>query len=164
MVPLRLLSALFPMLFSTNSSSFSLSFSPVCVKNLMPFSSEGLWLAEIIMPPSALVCLVRNATAAVGMTPSSCTSTPTSASPETIACSIMAHDALVSFPKTTEGFFFPFAIFRIKAAYPAAIFLMLSEVSGSSPGVPLMPSVPKSFVVILSLPGILHCRGVCLWR
>ena len=41
----------------------------VMLKNLIPLSSNGLWLAEMTTPASALISLVRNAMPGVGRGP-----------------------------------------------------------------------------------------------
>jgi len=74
---------------SIASSTASASFSPCAEKNLMPLSSCGLCEAEITMPASARSERVRNATAGVGIGPSSLTSQPAATRPASSAASNM---------------------------------------------------------------------------
>ncbi len=69
----------------------------------MPLSGIGLWDAESITPRSAPSFSVRNATAGVGSTPSSSTSTPADASPATTAASRNSPEIRVSRPTTANG-------------------------------------------------------------
>ena len=55
----------------------------------MPLSSKGLWEAEMTMPASARMLLVRKAIPGVGMTPTMSALTPIEQIPETRAFSSM---------------------------------------------------------------------------
>ncbi len=55
----------------------------------MPLSSEGLWLAEIMIPRSARIECVSRPTAGVGTGPSSSTFIPVEVSPAVSAVSSM---------------------------------------------------------------------------
>ena len=70
----------------------------------MPLSGAGLWDAEIITPKSASRSAVRNATAGVGSTPASKTSTPLEESPAEIAAARNSPEILGSRPRTAFGF------------------------------------------------------------
>ena len=57
------------------------------MKNLIPLSGMALWEADSMTPRSARRALVKYATAGVGRTPTSMTSTPALARPaDTAAC------------------------------------------------------------------------------
>ena len=63
------------------------SLLPSAVKNLIPLSGMALWEADSMTPRSARRALVKYATAGVGRTPTSMTSTPALARPaDTAAC------------------------------------------------------------------------------
>ena len=67
------------------ASTASSSFCPPRAKNLIPLSGMGLWDAEMTTPRSASTALTRYATAGVGTTPASSTSTPALARPAATA-------------------------------------------------------------------------------
>ena len=89
--------------FSIASSSSSASLCPPRARNFSPLSGIGLWLAEMTAPRSAPRSAVRNATAGVGITPASTTSTPALASPATTAAVRNSPDARGSRPTTATG-------------------------------------------------------------
>ena len=74
---------------SISSSAASDSLKPSGPKNLIPLSSAGLWLAEIITPRSARIETVSSPTAGVGTGPSSRTFIPVEVSPAVSAFSNM---------------------------------------------------------------------------
>ena len=74
---------------SISASASSDSLKPSGPKNLIPLSSAGLWLAEIMMPRSARIDRVRNPTAGVGTGPSRRTFMPVLVSPAVSAFSSM---------------------------------------------------------------------------
>jgi hypothetical protein len=86
-----------------SSSTRSGSFLPFAPKNLMPLSSNGLWEAEITLPPAAPSASTMRATAGVGTTPTLTTSTPIEASPAASAASSISPETRVSRPMTTKG-------------------------------------------------------------
>ena len=74
---------------SISASASSESLKPSGPKNLMPLSSAGLWLAEIMMPRSARMDGVKSPTAGVGTGPSSSTFMPVEVRPAVRAFSNM---------------------------------------------------------------------------
>jgi len=74
---------------SISNSASSDSLNPSGPKNLIPLSSAGLWLAEIITPTSARIDGVSSPTAGVGTGPSSSTFMPVEVKPAVSAFSSM---------------------------------------------------------------------------
>ena len=70
---------------STASSQSSGSLAPWALKNLMPLSAKGLWLALMTTPSCARCARVRYATAGVGTGPKSTTLTPAELNPASSA-------------------------------------------------------------------------------
>src|SRR5690625_1942922 len=80
-------------LFSISSSTSSVSLWPLESKNLIPLSGIGLCEAETMTPKSTSIVAVRCATAGVGTTPRSKTSTPVEAIPAAMAAEMNSPDA-----------------------------------------------------------------------
>ncbi len=74
---------------SISASASSDSLNPSGPKNLIPLSSCGLWLAEIITPSAARIERVRKPTAGVGTGPRSSTFIPVEVRPAVSAFSSM---------------------------------------------------------------------------
>ena len=85
------------------SSTSSGSLCPPLAKNLIPLSGLGLCDAESMTPRSAPVSATRPATAGVGRTPASSTSTPALARPATTAAARNSPEARGSRPTTARG-------------------------------------------------------------
>ena len=92
-----------PSAASMASSTASSSLSPPAAKILMPLSGIALCEAEMTTPRSAPRSAVRKATAGVGSTPSSSTSTPAEARPAATAASSISPLARGSRPRTASG-------------------------------------------------------------
>jgi hypothetical protein len=88
---------------SISLSTASGSFIPSPEKNLMPLSSNGLCEAEIMIPAERRSARVRNATAGVGIGPTSSVSTPAAERPDSSADSSMYPEMRVSLPISTAG-------------------------------------------------------------
>src|SRR6478609_2672369 len=157
---------------SMASSTASSSLSPPAAKILMPLSGIALCEAEITTPRSAPISTVRNATAGVGNTPSSSTSTPAEARPAATAASSISPLARGSRPMTAVGL-----APETASAARAAMSTRAAEVArrSASSGVrsalarPRTPSVPKSrgtsaLGVLRRLPGLLQAVLLALLR
>ena len=88
---------------SISSSTASGSLCPVCEKNLMPLSSNGLCEAEITAPALACSLLVKYETAGVGITPKRCASPPAEQMPAARAASSIVPLKRVSRPMMILG-------------------------------------------------------------
>src|SRR5256885_14061332 len=100
-------------------------------------------------PASARRLLAKNATAGVGMGPTSKTSTPIEQRPDVSADSIMYPESRVSFPMTIR--WRPGLVLNTCAAARPS-FKAISLVIGSTLATPLIPSVPKSRRITAPFP------------
>ena len=87
---------------STAASSESASLKPSAPNSLMPLSGNGLWEALMTAPAAASEPATSSATAGVGSTPSSPTSTPAPARPAASAPSSIGPLRRVSRPMSTR--------------------------------------------------------------
>ena len=85
---------------SSSSSTASSSLSPASSSTLRPLSSAGLCDAETMIPAANVPCPARNASAGVGTTPTTWTSTPRLVAPAAIAATNMSPERRVSWPTT----------------------------------------------------------------
>ncbi len=129
---------------SMASSSSSSSLTPPRAKNLMPLSGMGLCDAEIMTPRSASSTAVRCATAGVGRTPTSKTSTPALARPADTAAARNSPDARGSRPMTAVGRCPANAPASPRTCAAATARSRASSAVRSTLAMPRTPSVPKS--------------------
>ena len=130
--------------FSIASSRASVSLNPSPEKTLIPLSVHGLCDAEITTPAANPRDRARYATPGVVITPALCISTPTAASPAATRSAIHPLDSRVSCPITACAARAP----RIKSCPSARpIRYVLSAVSGNSPAIPRIPSVPNNCLI-----------------
>ena len=99
--------ASFSAIFSTSSPSFSEINSPLLFNNFNAFHCFGLWLAVMIMPPSAFSIGTANSTVGVVDKPISIASIPNPCSVPSTMLFIVSPDIRASLPTTTCTFRFP---------------------------------------------------------
>ena len=125
-------------------STSSDSFVPPAAKSFTPLSANGLWEAVITAAATDSDCAIR-ATAGVGSTPSSSTSTPSAAKPATSAASSSGPERRVSRPMTMRGPPSTRAAARPRAsAYSTVSSVFATPRTPSVPNRSVMPPPPRN--------------------